>query len=138
MYISHSSRCRHALARVILWWVGIYVKMHHDQENGVSNALLYPLVSRSPHYHISSGLIEMMREEELTPYYHPCPWASSSSFPLSTNPRRTWGPCFPSIYLDHHREGDHKHSLLDHGLLVSDLTILIYLLYRFVASGVLC
>ena len=72
MYISHSSRCRHALARVILS-VGIYVKMHHDQENGVSNALLYPLVSRSQHYNISSGLFGKVGEEELTPYYHPCP-----------------------------------------------------------------
>jgi hypothetical protein len=40
MYISHSSRCRHAFARVSI--VDVYVKMHHRGENGVPNALPYP------------------------------------------------------------------------------------------------
>jgi hypothetical protein len=136
MYISHSSRCRHAFARVTF------------VDNVRENASLQGMVCLTPclaPWSLTNNpktsaliLIVKMEEEELTLYYHPCPWASSSSFPLSTNPRQTWDPCFPSIYLDHHHEDDHMRSLLDLGLLVFDLTILIDLLYRFVESGVLC
>ena len=97
--------------------------------------------SLTDHTEMSSACVPYLpqkRERRHTLYYHPCPWASSFSSPLSTNPTLIEDPCYPSIYLDHHHEDGRMRSWQDHGLGDVGPTSAIDLLYRFDESGAPC